>query len=99
MNERALMAMVSLLDGYAEPRSDWPQHEAEEIAFSRCTVEELLNEVWDYPWTPASDTIEQFAIKLEVFAATATTEKQQRVFMIAAETAWELLEDIKEVER
>lgn len=99
MNERTLMAMVSILDGYAEPHSDWPQHEAEEIAFSRCAVEEMLNEVWDHPWTLASDTIEQFAIKLEAFAVTAITEKQQRIFMIAAETAWGLLEDIKEVER
>ena len=100
MNERALMAIMSVLEGFTEPpRSDWPQHEAEEFTFSRWAVEEMLNQVWDHPWTLASDTIEQFALKLKVYAITSKTEKQRRIFDIAAETAWELLDDIKEVER
>lgn len=100
MNERALMAIMSVLEGFTEPpRSDWPQYEAEDFTFSRWAVEEMLNQVWDHPWTLASDTIEQFALKLEMYAITSKTEKQRRIFAIAAETVWELLDDIKEVER
>lgn len=100
MNDRALLAIVSALDGYTEPPGlDWPDHEKEEVTFSRWVLEEILNLVWDHPWTLASDTIEKFAWKLELYAATAVTEEQKRIFDVAAETAYEFLEEIKEVER
>lgn len=100
MNERALMVIMSILEDFTEPpRSDWPQHEAEEFTFSKWAIEEMLNLVWDHPWTLASETIEQFAVKLGVYAITSRTENQKRIFTIASETAWGLLEDIKEVER
>ena len=59
MNERAILFLMSVLNGFEEPpRSDWPQHEAEEVTFSRWALEELLQDVWDHPWTLASETLE-----------------------------------------
>lgn len=64
MNERAILFLMSVLNGFEEPpRSDWPQHEAEEVTFSRWALEELLQDVWDHPWTLASETLEKFASK------------------------------------
>lgn len=99
MNERVIMVIIKALDGYEEPIGlDWPDQEKEDVTFSHWVLDEILTLVWDHPWTPASDTIEAFAIKLTAFAATAVTEGQKRIFAVAAETAWELLDDIKMLE-
>ena len=100
MNERAILFLMSVLNGFEEPpRSDWPQHEAEEVTFSRWALEELLQDVWDHPWTLASETLEKFASKMELFSETCDTDAKHRIFKIAAETVWELLDDIKAIER
>jgi hypothetical protein len=100
MNERAVMELMEILDGYEEPIGrDWPEHEQQDATFSHWAIDEILNLVWDHPWTPASDTIENFALKLEFFIAESKSEEQRRIFAIAAETAWEILETIKEVEK
>ena len=101
MNERALMVIVSCIDGYSEPINlDWPQDDIEEVVFSKWAAEELLNLVWDHPWTLASETIEAFALKMELYAAGSNSEQQHRIFSIAAKIAWELRDYIvEEVER
>lgn len=100
MNERALLTIIKALDDYMEPpRVDWTDHEKEEVTFSRWALEEILNLVWENPCTPASDIIEEFALKLEFWTLTAVNRDQKRIFGIAAETAWEFLEEIEEVER
>lgn len=98
MNERALMLIVNTLEDCSEPPGiDWPDHQKDEVTFSRWALEEILNLVWDHPCTPASETIEDFALNLEYWAA--TDECQKRIFAIAAKAAWEFLEEIEEVER
>jgi hypothetical protein len=101
MNERVLTILLAMLGDseYHIPGSDWPQHEAEEVSFSKWAMEELVQQVWDHPWTMASDTVEEFALKMEVYAATSVTDAQRRIFKIAAETAWETLEGIREIEQ
>ncbi len=100
MNERALFHLFAVMEQYEDaPYSDWPQHEAEEISFSKWATLEITQQVWDQPWTIASETIEKFALKMEVFAATSMTDVQSRIFKIAAETAWSLLESIQEIEQ
>ena len=90
MNERALLHLFAVMEQYKDaPYSDWPQHEAVEIT----------QQIWDHPWTMASETIEKFALKMEVFAATSMIDVQSRIFKIAAETAWSLLESIQEIEQ
>lgn len=96
MNERALLAIVKVLDDYVEPPGlDWPDEEKEEVIFTHWALDEMLTLVWDHPWTPASETIEKFAINMEAYAAMAVTEDQRRIFAVAAETAWEMLDDIR----
>lgn len=100
MNERALLYLFTIMEQYEDaPYSDWPQHEAEEISFSKWATVEITQQVWDHPWTMASETIEKFALKMEIFAATSITDVQSRIFKIAAETAWSLLESIQEIEQ
>jgi hypothetical protein len=99
MNDRALLVIVAALDEYEEaPGIDWPDHEKEEITFSRWALEEILNLVWDHPWTLASETIERFGLTMMQFASTSVTKDQKRIFSIAADTAFDFLEEIKEVE-
>lgn len=100
MNERAIMFLMSVLNGLEEPPgSDWPQHEVEEVTFSRWALEELLLQIWDHPWTLASETVERFASKMELFSETCNTDAQHRIFRIAAEAVWEFLDEIKAIER
>lgn len=58
----------------------------------------MINQIWDHPWTLASETVEHFANRLEIYEATSKTDIQERIFKIAAETVWTLLEGIREVE-
>lgn len=100
MNERVIMFLMSVLDGLEDPpRSDWPQHEIEEVTFSRWALEELLQQVWDHPWTLASETTEQLAMKMDIYAQTCATEDQHRIFRIASDTIWEFLSEIEELEK
>lgn len=100
MNERAIMALMRILDRYEDiPYLDWSQHEAEEIAFSRCTIEEILQLVWDHPWTLASETIENFAEKMEDYRDSSVTEEQRWIFSVMAETALEVYQEIEPLDK
>lgn len=100
MNERAIMELMRRLNLYENvPRYDWPLHEAEEIAFSRCAIEEMLRLVWDNPYSLASDTIENFAFKMDCYKASAVTDEQKLIFSVLAETAWEVLQEIESLEK
>lgn len=100
MNERAIVYLTQMLDCYENiPYLDWPQHELEEFAFSRCAIEEVLQLVWDHPWTLASDTIEDFALKMELYKDSSVTDDQKRIFSVLAETAWGVLQEIEPLEK
>lgn len=100
LNERAIMAIEKALNDYEEPPGlDWPDHEKEEVTFSHWALDEILLLVWDHPWTLASETVERFAVKMEDYAETSVTADQKRIFAVAAETAWEILEDIQVLEK
>lgn len=100
MNERAIMVLTHLLDQYEDaPRGDWPRHEAEEIAFSRCAIEEVLRLVWDHPQSLASDTIEDFAVRMGVYKELSVTDEQKRVFSVLTATAWEVFQEIEKIEK
>lgn len=100
MNERAIMFLTRMLDCYENiPYLDWPQHELEEFAFSRCAIEEILQLIWDHPWTLASDIIEDFALKMELYKGSSVTDEQKRVFSVLAETSWEILQEIEPLEQ
>lgn len=100
MNERAIMALMRMLNTYEDiPHLSWPQHEAEEVAFSRCAIEEILQLVWDHPWTLASETIEDFASKMDFYKDSSVTDEQHRVFSVLSETAWEMLQEVKPLEQ
>lgn len=99
MNEQALLSITKILDGYKEPPGiDWPKQEKEELSFTSWALEEILLLVWDHPWTLASETIEKFAMKMMAYMAMAVSEDQKRIFTVAAETAWELLDEIQLLE-
>ncbi len=100
MNERAIMSLMRMLEVYEDaPRLDWPQHELEEIAFSRCAIEEILQLIWDHPWTLASDIIEDFALKMKLCKDSSVTDEQKRIFSVLSETAWEVLQEIEPLEK
>lgn len=100
MNDRALRYLFAIMEQYDDvPYSYWPQYEAEETSFSKWAIAEITRLVWDHPWTMASDTIEEFAFKMEIFAATPIMDIQVRIFKIAAETARSILDSIQEIEQ
>ncbi len=100
MNDRVSIALLKRLASYeGVPCTYWNRRDTEEIAFSRCALEEVLNRVFDRPWIPASETIEEFALRMEFYKSTAVTDDQNRIFSVAAETAWKLLKTVKELEK
>lgn len=100
MNERAIITLNRMLEMYEDaPYFDWPQHELEEVAFSRCAIEEILQLVWDHPWTLASDTIENFALTMELYKHSSVTDDQERIFSVSEETALEVLQEIESLEK
>ena len=100
MNERAIVYLTQMLEMYEDaPYFDWPQHELEEVAFSRCAIEEILQLVWDHPWTLASDTIENFALTMELYKHSSVTDEQRRIFSVLAETTCEILQEIESLEK
>lgn len=100
MNERAIITLNRMLEMYEDaPYFDWPQHELEEVAFSRCAIEEILQLVWDHPWTLASDTIENFALTMELYKHSSVTDEQRRIFSVLAETTCEILQEIESLEK
>ena len=53
MNDKALLTIVMALSEYPENRpydNDWPEHEKEEITFSKWALNELLDEVWGFDY-------------------------------------------------
>ena len=100
MNERAIVYLTQMLDCYENiPYLDWPQHELEEFAFSRCAIEEILQLIWDHPWTLASDIIEDFVLKMEFYKKSSVTDDQERIFSVSEETALEVLQEIESLEK
>lgn len=102
VNERALMFIVAAIGNYPEERpydNDWPDDEKAEVTFSHWALDEILDLVWDHPWTMASDTIEDFIFKCQVAEMASELPEQKRIFSIAAKTAVEILDEIKEVEK
>ena len=101
MNEQALFIIASTLGQFPDlPYDDsWPEAEKAELTFSKWALGELLNLIWEHPFTPASETIETFVFKAQIYEAVSQIPDQKQIFSIAAKTAQELLTHIKEVEQ
>lgn len=100
MNERAISALMRILNMYEDvPRAGWPKHKAEEVSFSRCAIEEILQLVMDHPWIPASEIIGNFAEKMESYRDSAVIEDQIRIFSVMSETALRVLQEIEPFDR
>lgn len=93
MNDKAYCVLLRFLEEWSEPPGfDWPEEEKAEVTFSRWTAEELIGQLLDHPLVPAEDIIEEFIIKMEIYAAMPQNHDCGRIFSIAAETAKEFLE-------
>ena len=94
-NDQALFLILGTLKRCPKlPGLSWPEDEKEKVTFTHWALEEALLLVWDHPWEAASEIIEGLAAKMEMFAKKALTEDQHRIFSIAAETFYQLLEDV-----
>lgn len=102
MNDKALFVITTALNEYPEQYpydKNWPDDEKEEITFSKWALGELLDEVWNHPQTLASETIFTFAVKCRSYVSSSVMDDSKRIFAIAAETAFKLLEEIEEMEK
>lgn len=102
MNEKACDVILLWLEGFDESYIDphnLTEQEYAEVVFSKWALEEILQLVSDHPWTLASETILWFGFQMLACAANSDTDEQKLIFRTAAETTWELLESIEEVER
>lgn len=94
-NNIATQAILEYLEESDVPELYWPRHRFEEVCFSRWAAEELLNAILDHPLVSAEDTIEEFAIKMEIYFSLSVGKDAERIFSIAAKTAWEIFDSIQ----
>lgn len=95
-NELAVIALCEYLYDTGEPEVYWPQHWFEEVSFSRWAAGELIEAIMDHPFSPAMDTIEEFAIKMTAYRAASSGTDAEKIFKYAAEFAWETLDIFRE---
>ena len=95
------MILTAIGDQNERPYDDYsyPDHEKEEITFSRWALNEMLGLIWDHPQNLASEIVEDFAFRCLMYKKISELPDQKRIFTIAADTALEILEEIKEVEK
>lgn len=100
MNDKSLLLIVSILSSYPERPYDslWPDHEKEEVTFSKWALTEMLDLIWDHPWELASETVWNFEVRCRFYIEASVTDDQKRIFTIAAQTANDLFEEIKRIE-
>lgn len=101
MNEKAYEIIFMELGRFEEEKShsDKQTTTREEIIFSKWALEEILQFIWDRPWTPASETVLYFSSIMLECAGNAGTDEQKKIFQIAAMTAlklFEIMEGVKE---
>lgn len=92
MNDAVIRTIIEYLEDSDTPELYWPQEWFDEVCFSRWAAEELITAILDHPMVPAEDTIEEFIIKMEIYASMSQGRNCGQIFAIAAETAKEFLE-------
>lgn len=96
-NDIAVMSLAEFLYETGEPEVYWPQHEFDEVSFNRWAAGELMEAIMDNPTVPAMDTIEEFAIKMTSYWASAgECTKAEKIFKYAADFAYETLDIFRE---
>ena len=101
INDRALCFIVSALDTYDKCQYDphGSKEDQDAYSYSKWLLCEALDLVWDHPLVLASETIETLARKMELCLAMSKTDLHKRIFTVATRTAYQLLKDVREVEK
>jgi len=92
MNDTALSFVADSIDFY----QNYPY--TEENSFRHWTLTEIFEAVSNHPWDPASETVWNLELLFRSYVFTAVTSLQKLIFTVAADTAAELLECLKEIE-
>jgi len=96
INEDAVLAVVRYIEKQPLLLS-WPKHWFDQRAYSRWAANEILGLMMDRPFESPVAVIEEFMIKMDYFSWVAKDSEAHRIFSIAADTAEDLLELIKNI--
>lgn len=91
---QSLYDYLDYTDGELAP-SSMSDHQFEEISIARWTAAEVAEAIADHPFDDPKDIMENFALKMMCFRASSESRPSERIFALAAETALEWLEIIK----
>lgn len=92
-NEKAIIMIIAYINEHLfEPGSNWPKHWFDGRVYSRWAANEILERVMDHPHISAFDTIEEFYFKMNLFSAYSSDEKIDSIFLVALETASDILD-------
>lgn len=97
-NDMAVQALIEYLEESDEPELYWPQHQFEEVSFSRWAAGELIGAIMDHPLVSPEDTVEMFGLKMLYFAAISNNTDDtdaERIFRIASDFAFECLDNFR----
>lgn len=99
-NEQAILIIVSELKCYPEVMYDkeCPDCIREEMSISQFALGEMLDLLWDHPWSEPIDIIDDFVLKCHLYKTTSVLSDQKRVFSISEKTALTLIKKLKENE-
>lgn len=94
-NKMAIQGLIDFIeetDGFGI--AAWPQYEVEDFCYSRWAANELVTAILEHPLEPVRITIESFANKMSDFACIKEDTIAERIFLTAAEFAYECLENL-----
>ena len=86
--------VVQILNNYLSETEDLDScalsdHQFKDLSIMRWVTSELANLIFDHPFTDAAEIIDEFALKMIGFRANAEGRKDERIFAIAADCAFE----------
>lgn len=91
-NEVAVHLIFECLEeNLFEPNKQWPNDIFEERSYARWAAYEIAEMLMDRPYESPDDIIQEFSLKMQVMSAIATDPEKSRIFLIAADTAEDIL--------
>ena len=93
MNEVAIYKIMSYIENNLfEPGYLWDKHVFKERSYSRWAAYEILEQLMDNPFSSPDTIIEEFIIKTALYSCVNEDSEASRIFIIARDTAEEILE-------
>lgn len=89
--DAAQKLMIYINEYFIEPHHRFPTKLFEEMSYSRWAAFEIVNALLDHPTDPPVEVVENFLLKMALYAQVSESEDKRRIFSIAEDAAEDIL--------